>query len=347
MRRREVRDALLAAVSDCDRLILLGDTLELRHGPLRVALEQAEPVLRELGDALGAEREVVIVPGNHDHGLLRSWLERRATGFGATGLAAEPLGLGSSVDWREGEPLAVLAEWLAPAAVSAAYPGVWLRDDVYAIHGHYADRHNTVPIIERLGAGLMGRVVAEPEGGPGRAEDYEAVLGPMYDWIESVAQSGGVGGHGSGGLQVRAWRMLQKPGGGRTLRGAGVAAGFRGIVAVLNRTGVGPFGTNVTSAELRRAGLLAFGQVLDRLGVQVPTVIFGHTHRAGPLPDDDPSEWRPNGVSLINTGSWTYDRGVVGDSLDGNPYRPGFCAVLDGGPPRLVNLLDAQRLALA
>ena len=346
LRRREVLATLLPAVADCGRLVLLGDTLELRHGPLRAALEDAAPVLRELGDALGRDREVVIVPGNHDHGLLRAWFDRRATEVGPR---PEALGLETAVDWRDGEPLAVVAGSLGPASVRAAYPGVWLGGDVYAIHGHYADRHNTVPIIERLGAGLMARVVAEPDGGARSAEDYEAVLGPMYDWIEGVAQSGGVSGHGSGGLQVRAWRRLQGPARARrTLRGAGVAVGFRGLVAALNRAGIGPFGTDVTGPELRRAGLVAFGEVLRRLGVSAPHVIFGHTHRAGPLPGDDLSEWRPGGSSLLNTGSWTYDRGFVGDSLDGNPYRPGFCAsVADDAPPRLVNLLDGADLALA
>jgi predicted phosphodiesterase len=329
LRRPEARAALVDAVAECDRLVLLGDLLELRHGPLRDALAAAEPVLRELGEALGADREVVLVAGNHDHGLLRGWLERRAAQR-----EPAPLGLGRDVDWREGEPLGIVAGWLAPATVRAAYPGVWLREDVYAIHGHYADRHNTVPIIERLGAGLMARVVAEPHGGPRKAEDYEATLGPMYDWIEGVAQSGGVKGHGSGGLQVRAWRMLERP---------GVAAGFWAFVGLLNLANVGPFGTDVTSVELRRAGLRAFRQVVDRLGARAPNVIFGHTHRAGPLRQDDLAEW----AGLINTGSWTYDRGFVGDALSGNPYRPGFCAILgDQGPPELVNLLDG-RLELA
>lgn len=338
LRRREPRAALLAAVAESDRVVLLGDTLELRHGPLHTALGAAEPVLRELGDALGGGREVVLVPGNHDHGLLRGWLERRATEP-----ERDPIGLSASVDWREGEPLALLAQWLGPASMTAAYPGIWLGEHVYAIHGHYADRHNTVPIIERLGAGLMARVVPEPAGGPRRAEDYEATLAPMYEWIESVAQSGGVRGHGSGGLQVRAWRMLQQPGGRLALRRAGVAAGFSTFVALLNRLGVGPFGTDVTGPELRRAGLRAFSEVLERLGVRAASVIFGHTHRAGPVAGDELVEWRQAGISLINTGSWTYDRGFVGDALHGNPYRPGFAAIIDdGAAPRLVNLLDRE-----
>ena len=343
LRRPQVLAALLDAVRDSDRLVLLGDTLELRHGPVRAALDVAEPVLGKLGDALGADREVVIVAGNHDHGLVRGWLERRAM---ADGPAA--LGLEAEVDWRSGEVLARVVEALAPARVRAAYPGVWLGENVYAIHGHYADRHHTVPIIERLGAGLMARVVAEPAEGPRRAEDYETTLAPMYAWIEGVAQSGGVRGHGSGGLQIRAWRALQQPGGRRTLRSAGAAAGFSALVALLNRAKIGPFGTDVSGPELRRAGLQAFYEVLDRLAVTASDVIFGHTHRAGPAPGDDRSEWARDGRSVVNTGSWTHDRGFVGDSLGGNPYRPGFGVIIeDGSAPQLVNLLDGRDPALA
>lgn len=335
LRRSGPREALVGAVAQADRLVLLGDTLELRHGPLPEALAAAEPVLRELGDALGADGEAVIVPGNHDHGLLRAWLERRAVARDPS-----PLGLQAEVDWRKGESLAALASWLAPARVRAAYPGIWLREDVYAIHGHYGDRNNTVPIMERVGAGLMTRLVNEPDGGPRRPEDYEATLAPMYAWIDTVAQTGGVRGRGGGGLQVRAWRALQQPG-GRTLKSVGLSAALSGLVAVLNRSGLGPLGADVSGPALRRGGLRGFQDVLSRLEVSAKHVIFGHTHRAGPLPDDDQAEWRTaGGIALLNTGSWVHDPGWVGESASG-PYRPGFCAVLgDDEAPHLINLLD-------
>jgi hypothetical protein len=200
LRRDSERAALLEHVRECDRLVLLGDVLELRHGPIRDALGAAAPVLREVGAALGPEREVVVVPGNHDHALLRGWLERRDHA---------PLGLESAVDWDPRDTLGALVDSLAPARVRVAYPGVWLREDVYAIHGHYGDRHNTVPIVERLGAGLMVRLAGEPAGGPRRAEDYEAALAPMYAWIDAVAQAGGLrGGGGDGSFQVKAWRAI-------------------------------------------------------------------------------------------------------------------------------------------
>jgi len=336
LRRPGPRAALCEAASRCERLVLLGDVVELRHDPARSALRAAEPVLRELGEALAPGSEVVIVPGNHDHMLLRAWLGRRGLD------SAGPLGLAAEVDWREDEALAELAGWLAPASVSVRYPGVWLRRDVYATHGHYGDRHITIPILERLGAAVMAKVVAEPPGGPGSAEAYESVLGPMYAWIDAVAQGGGVRGRGGGGLQVRAWRALQRSEGGRGLRGAGLRAALPAAVAVLNRLGMGPLRPDVSGPALRRGGLRAFAEVLERLEVRADHVVFGHTHRAGPLPGDEPSEWRTSGgARLLNTGCWVGGGSFLGGEGGRSPYRPGFAARLDDhGPPALVNLLD-------
>jgi hypothetical protein len=328
LRREPERAALLAALADIDRLILLGDVLELRHAPLREVLAAAEPVLRELGSAVG---EVVVAAGNHDHGLLRGWFERRDSA---------PLGLESAVDWNPREGLGLLVEWLAPARVRVAYPGVWLRDDVYAIHGHYGDRHNTVPIVERLGAGLTVRLAGEPAGGPRRAEDYEAALTPMYAWIDAVAQGGGLRGSGSdGSFQIKAWRAIGDRSRGRSLGRRMAAAAFPAVVAGLNRAGLGPLNADVSATELRRAALRAFADVLACLEVPAAHVIFGHTHRAGPLPADDQAEWG----RLLNTGSWVYEPGYLGDSPSDSPYRPGFAALVrDSGPPELVNLLDGH-----
>jgi predicted phosphodiesterase len=325
LRRERERAALLARLEEFDRLVLLGDTLELRHGPVRDALTAAAPVLGELGSVVG---EVVVVPGNHDHGLLRGWIERRDSEV--------PLGLESVVDWDAREPLGWLVEALAPARVRVAYPGVWLREDVYAIHGHYGDRHNTVPILERLGAGVTVRVAGEPDGGPGRAEDYEAALAPMYAWADTVAQSGGLHLGGGGSFQIAAWRALNGAG-RRSLRSRAMAVGLAVAVAGLNRAGIGPLRADVSGVALRRGALAGFAEVVGRLSVSASHVIFGHTHRAGPLKGDDPSEWG----RLINTGSWVYEARFVGDDPAGSPYRPGFAAVVgDDGPPELVNVLD-------
>jgi hypothetical protein len=112
---------------------------------------------------------------------------------------------------------------------------------------------------------------------------------------------------------------------------------FPVFVAVLDRIGLGPLRADVSGPELRRAALRAFAEVLDRLEVDAAHVLFGHTHRAGPLPGDDPAEWG----RLLNTGSWVYEPGYLGEHPSESPYRPGFAAIVgDAGPPELVNLLD-------
>jgi hypothetical protein len=338
LRRPELREPLLEAVAGCRRLVLLGDVVELRHGPVRNALAAAQEGLGSLGDALGAGGEVVIVPGNHDHHLLDGWLERRA-------LKREPppLGLAEEVQWRAGDPLAALVRCLAPADVRVCYPGVWLRDDVYATHGHYCDRHTTVPMLERLGAGVMARIVREPAAGPHRVDDYEATLAPIYAWVHAMAQRGRPDlAESSHGLSAKAWRVLANSDGRRSLRRRGLIAAFPALIAAMNRAGLGPLSADLSGPELRAAALRAFSEVCMRLRIDAEHVIFGHTHRAGPLPDDDRSEWRtPAGARLHNAGCWLHEPEFLGSRPLESPYRPGFAVVLEGSEaPELTPLLD-------
>ena len=338
LQRHEVREPLLEALAECQRLVLLGDVVEFRHGPVRDALAAAVPVLASFGEALGSGGELVVVPGNHDHYLLDRWLERRAR-------KAEPppLQLAEEVDWRAGEPLAAVVRALSPAAVRVSYPGVWLREDVYATHGHYCDCHTTVPMFERLGAGVMSRIVRSPAGGPQRVDDYEATLGPIYAWVHALAQSGRPDlGESSHGPSARAWRALVSGDGKRSLRRRGMIAAFPAVIGAMNRAGLGPLHADLSGSELRAAALKAFSEACTRLRIDAEHVIFGHTHRAGPLSGDDRSEWRtPAGARLLNTGCWVYEPDFLGPRPIESPYRPGFAAVLEAaGPPRLTPLLD-------
>ncbi|MDQ6836282.1 MAG: metallophosphoesterase family protein [Actinomycetota bacterium] len=340
LRDRSALDALTAAVAGCDRLVLLGDILELRHGPQGDALGVAEEPLRAIGAALGAEREVVLVAGNHDHHLLDRWLERRAQS------GPEPaLDQSTEVNLEPGDTMATLAGWLAPARVRAAYPGLWLRSDVYATHGHYADCHMTMPTLERLGAGVMTRITGRPESELRSSEHYEEVLAPIYAWIHALAQrlDPELGGSLHGG-SVRGWRALTGPG-RRGLRRRALAAGFPGLIALLNRAQIGPLEAELSGSALRRAGLRGMETVATRLGVDARYLIFGHTHRAGPQSGDALQEWRTaTGTELINSGCWVIEPGFLGPNPSRSPYRAGFAVwVGEQGPPELVNLLDAGR----
>ena len=76
-----VRERMFAALADADRVVVLGDLLELRESPGRSVLEAAEPFLRELGEAC-AGKPLVIVPGNHDHELIVTGAGSRAAELG-------------------------------------------------------------------------------------------------------------------------------------------------------------------------------------------------------------------------------------------------------------------------
>jgi len=331
--------------------------VELRQGPIRDALAAASRVLATLATALPADATVVMVPGNHDHHLLDGWWARRA----ADG-PPPPLGLEEQVQWTDADPVAMLAQALAPARLEVRYPGVWLREDVYATHGHYLDRHTTVPVLERLSAGVMARLLRAPLGGTGAPDDYEAILRPIYAWIHAVAQLERVPWRGTPDVEVRVWRALEhrgsSAGGGQAraearqvARGRGGAArrralslGLQSTIAALNLAGLGPLRADLSAVELRRAGTRAFGQVLESFQTRPAHAIFGHTHRAGPLPGDDLGEWMsPGGTLLCNSGCWVPEHQLGEATRAGSPYRPGFCVwVADEGPPRLVNLLDGR-----
>jgi hypothetical protein len=318
--------------------VLLGDAVELRQGPMRDGFAAARPFFEALGAALRPGAEVVLVPGNHDHALAGPWLERRRRDA-----EPPPLGLAEVAEIEPEDPVAAIAAWVAPASFAVAYPGIWLRDDVYATHGHYLDYHSTLPTFERIATGLMRRIVGQLPDGGATPDDYEAALAPLYAWIHSVSQHarGDVGG-AAHGASVRAWRALV---GGRgrkyMVRRRLLGAAFPLAVGALNRAGVGPLRADVSGAELSRAGVLAMAEVAERLGVRASHVLFGHTHRSGPWPQDDLAEWTtPSGARLMNAGSWVYERHFLTPTPSESPYWPGCCMVVeDEEPPRLVRLL--------
>lgn len=241
--------------------------------------------------------------------------------------------------------LTTLAAWAEPASLSAAYPGLWLRPDVYATHGHYLDCHLSIPTMERLGIGLTARVQSRSADGFAAVADYEAPTAPVFAWIDAVARQAPTGSTLNGQSTVRVWRALTDKGhngNGFDLRTRALAGAFPFAVAALNRAGIGSFQADISTAELRRAGLRAMGEVAARLGLGDAHVIFGHTHRAGPLTGDVEAEWRgPGGASLLNTGCWTYDSYFVTETPGESPYWPGGCVIVEDGltSPRLKRLL--------
>jgi len=343
LRNAELRAPLMEALRDgIARLVLLGDALELRQGPLREALAVARAFFAEAAAALGPDGEIVLVPGNHDHTLVAPWLERRHR----DGVPL-PLGLAETATWAPSDAVETLAEAAAPARLTLAYPGVWLRDDVYATHGHYLDRHITVPTLERLSAGAMGRIVGPlPERGA-TPDDYERALAPIYAWSTTLAQHADDETTGTHGVSLRAWRMLSGNG-HRPLRRRALVALFPLTIAAVNRAGLGPVRADISGAELARAGAEAMAEAVERLGIDAAHVLFGHTHRVGPRPADALAEWTtPSGIRLHNTGSWVYERQFLSTTPYESPYWPGTAIRINPtGPPVPLRILDGLGAAV-
>ena len=333
LRRAGIRAALREHLDGVERLVLLGDAVELRHGPLTVALAAARPFFEELGAALG-DAEVVLVPGNHDHRLLAAWHERRRARAGGA------LALEQRILPREDEPAGTLAAWLQSARLTLAYPGLWLRPDVYAMHGHYLDRHVTLPTLERLAIGGMGWFAGRlPQ--LARPDDYEAALAPLYAWLHEVAQRSASSRRRATG-EPALWRRLGPGRGDRPPRLGMFGEALPLVIAALNRLGLGPLTPDVAVGDLEVAGLRAMRETCERLGLDARFVIFGHMHRAGPRPEDGAAAWTaPTGARLVNTGSWIHEPALVAGQPPGSAYWPGTGVRLDAaGPPQIVRMLD-------
>jgi predicted phosphodiesterase len=335
----EVRARLVAALEGADRVLLLGDVLELRERPLAEALEHARPLFQALDEALEGRR-VTIVPGNHDHQLAEPWLSRARVDGTPLALAAEwPVEAGDGAAGR-------LAEWMPRTEVTLAYPGLWLRDGVYATHGHYLDVELTVPRLESIAASVMARLSGR-HGGCRSPDDYEAVLAPLYSFFFSLTQGTQRPLRRGGTLSRSVWAAANDGAGSRLSRLLLGRVTIPGAVAILNRVGIGPFHPDISGVTLRRAGLRAMAEVLDSLGVGAEHVIFGHTHRPGPLPADDDAEWTtPGGARLWNSGSWLHEPVFLRSRPGDSPYWPGTVLRLrDMGPPEVDNGLRGVTLA--
>jgi hypothetical protein len=344
LRRSEIRESLWPALKAADQVVLLGDVVELRDRPLREAVAIARPFFSELAEASGGAR-LVVVPGNHDHHLLADWFEQRQLA------GTDPLGLDERVPIA-GSPLAELCRDVPEDAVELAYPGVWIRPGVYATHGHYLDRHLTVPTFERLAVAAVERVLggdpeaglAEPNPDTSTPDDYERAQAPVYAFLFALAQAGATTDRTGANPSARVWQAL---GGGygraAKLRGwlLGTVA-LPGAVGVANRLGLGPVRSDLSPGAITRAGLAAITEVARRLDIGAEHLIFGHTHRRGP--GDGETGWRLHeGTRLWNTGSWVYAPGLAGRRPGGSPYWPGTIAVIeDEGPPSLHHLLDER-----
>jgi predicted phosphodiesterase len=235
LRRPEVQAKLFSGIAEADEVVLLGDAIELRDGSLAASIERAQPFFRALGAALGGRR-LTIVPGNHDYRLGEDALRR-----------AGRLGLEQRFEVMNGDALGPVVEVLGESPVQVAYPGVWLRDDVYATHGHYLDCHSESETFECRARALVERIRRLPRDAYSSPADYESALVPIYRLIDRAVQPAVVRGlaHGARRL-IRRWeRPRAKPGARATL------------------------------------GRPAMEEVIRSLSIDARHVLFGHLHSPG------------------------------------------------------------------
>ena len=314
LRRPVALDALLEALDRVDRLVLLGDVLELLEGRPRRAMDVAEPVLRAVGGRLGSGREVIVVPGNHDAALLRPWLKAHGV----------PAAVDEHVPVDADPMLELVASWLEPARIRVHYPGVWLADGVWATHGHYLDRHLLPEAAFGIARGLLGRL---PRDGAAPV-DYERAGGLSLTRLESFLT-----------------RWLPRPLAAAVDDLAEIlrAATMPGFPQRVLSHRIAPITARLLGAQMLRASIPALARVVHRLGVDADWVIFGHVHRCGPLADDSLETWcGPGGrPQVANTGSWVYEPLLVHRATPPHPYWPGGAIILnDQGGPRAAGLLD-------
>jgi hypothetical protein len=330
LRDPAVRRILLEEVAGADQVVLLGDVVELRNLPVGPSLERARPLFEELGEAVG-DVEVTLVPGNHDHRLAEPLLDDRS-------IAGEPA-LGLEHHHPPTGPAALIDEWLGQAQLQIAYPGLWLRDDVYATHGHYMDAHLKLPRAECVAAALMARL-GRPLPNPATPTDYERILRPLYGFAYGLAQVLPARRRRNGPFE-RAWEVLAGEERETTMRARAARAGFPLAIGGLNSLLRADFEADVTPGAIFRTGVAAAGEMAARLGVDDVQVITGHTHRGGPLPTE--AEWPLlRGGRLHNTGSWVFSSAFHHPGTPPNSYWPGTVTWLeDNDPPRRVQLLHS------
>lgn len=235
LRSPEVQAKLFDALSDADEVVLLGDTVELRDASLAGSLERALPFFEALGAALGSRR-LTIVPGNHDHRLAEDALRR-----------ARHLGLEQRFEVRRGDALEPVARRMGGSPVVLAYPGLWVRDDVYATHGHYLDCHSEAPTFECRARALVERIRRLDHDGYGSPRDYERALAPIYRLIHWGVQPAAVRAAAHMGRRlVRRWERPRAEPGARI-----------------------------------RFGVPAMERVVHNLGIDARHVLFGHLHGPG------------------------------------------------------------------
>ena len=158
-------------------------------------------------------------------------------------------------------PTAAIAAWLGPARLRIAYPGIWLRDDVYATHGHYMDAHLSLPRAECLAvadadARSRGQLPDQRHARRLRARPAPALrlrlrrrpgAAPAAAGAQLAPLRGGLGAPGR--------RPRRRAAAARRLESRAARAGFPLGVAGVNRLLRADFDPDISGAAIFRSGV--------------------------------------------------------------------------------------------
>ena len=369
-------ERLTKTLEGVDEVYLLGDVLELRFQRLELALQAAQPFFAALGETLRARRtrqgrtpRVVFVAGNHDYHFALQLIEREQEMAIERGDAKPYKFPGKIPPPRDTLLLRQLRRMIGPGVdVEFAYSYVVLQTaggPALAMHGHYLDLHLASPAERLLALVEQALTAYRLETLRPGFDLYEAVLRPQNELLYWIGQSPagaqvqseiwrrlrGDNRHVPRGLLARLRRIAIR----RALRAAEALAGA--AARQLTDRVLRGDATNISPARATgvEEGIRAFMDSLyalqedlfaaERWTAPPAYVIFGHTHRPGPLPGVDATAlwrapWAGHEVQVLNTGSWMYD---VERALTQEYYEthwPGTLVLIpDGGEPRVVSVL--------
>ena len=257
-----------------------------------------------------------------------------------------PIGLEERIS-PTGDAVGKLAKWAGAERTVLSYPGLNIRDDIYATHGHYLDSHVTTPTLERLGIGALARFTRRSGDGPRSPGDYERHHVPLYALLFALAQSPRAVAAAPASTttpSMRAWQALGGASGtARTIRGKILGSTvLPGAIKLIGRAGLGKLSADLSLEQLGRAGVRAMAEVVERLEIDADHVVFGHTQRRGPLPAEAErlDEWQPGGTRLYNCGSWVYSPTLIATDGQRSGFWPGTMVEVEGqNAPRALNVL--------
>ena len=263
------------------------------------------------------------MPGNHDHQLLSPWLESRCRS------GAAPLAWTSARAQKASTGTRAIARMVLPASLDVVYPGICsptASTPPAAITSTPTSRSRARPPRRRR-PGPPARRAGRPRDLP---DDFEVALAPLYALLDALANAWARPRSARG--QRLTPRVAATSADGKRDRGAPawsprVSRRHRRDEPGGHRAGERP---HLSGAELRHAGLRAISDVVGAVGIGTRHVVFGHTHRSGPLPR------RPGRLARRGRRA-AVERRLLDLRVDylggqwGSPYWPGGAIELESG----------------